>query len=142
DGARTVLAGRVRIGSIIGGTELSVPSDRLFYSGGGGSVRGYEYQGVNPELPDQTPRGGLSLFETSLEVRHDIGQAFQAVGFIDAGAVGFQETPNLSNMRYGAGVGVRYKLPFGPVRADIAVPLDKRDGDAAFQIYISIGQAF
>ncbi|MFN6981093.1 MAG: autotransporter assembly complex protein TamA [Brevundimonas sp.] len=142
DGARTVLAGRIRIGSIIGGDELSVPSDRLFYSGGGGSVRGYSYQGVNPELPDQTPRGGLSLFETSLEVRRDIGQSFQAVAFVDAGAVGFQETPNLTNMRYGAGLGVRYKLPFGPIRADIAVPLDKREGDSAFQIYISIGQAF
>ncbi|OGN50934.1 MAG: hypothetical protein A2352_13520 [Caulobacterales bacterium RIFOXYB1_FULL_67_16] len=142
DQARTVLAGRVRLGAIIGGSELSVPSDRLFYSGGGGSVRGYSYQGVNPELPDQTPRGGLSLFETSLEVRHDIGQSFQAVAFVDAGAVGFEETPNFSNMRYGAGVGVRYKLPFGPIRADIAVPLDKRDGDSAFQIYISIGQAF
>ncbi len=142
DQARTVLAGRVRIGAIIGGGELSIPSDRLFYSGGGGSVRGYSYQGVNPELPDQTPRGGLSLFETSLEVRHDIGQSFQAVAFVDAGAVGFQETPDFSNLRYGAGVGVRYKLPFGPIRADIAVPLDKREGDSAFQIYISIGQAF
>lgn len=139
---RTVLAGRLRIGSIVGGTELSVPSDRLFYSGGGGSVRGYSYQGVNPTLPDDTPRGGLSLFETSFEVRRDIGQSFQAVGFIDAGAIGFQETPNLTNMRYGAGLGVRYKLPFGPIRADIAVPLDKREGDSAFQIYISIGQAF
>lgn len=139
---RTVLAGRLRIGSIIGGGELSVPSDRLFYSGGGGSVRGYSYQGVNPELPDRTPRGGLSLFETSLEVRHDIGQSFQAVGFVDAGAVGFQETPNLTNMRYGAGVGVRYKLPFGPIRADVALPLNKRPGDAGFQIYVSIGQAF
>ncbi|MDZ4370224.1 MAG: BamA/TamA family outer membrane protein, partial [Phenylobacterium sp.] len=142
DQARTVLAGRVRIGAIIGGGELSIPSDRLFYSGGGGSVRGYSYQGVNPELPDQTPRGGLSLFVTSLEVRHDIGQSFQAVAFVDAGAVGFQETPDFSNLRYGAGVGVRYKLPFGPIRADIALPLDKREGDSAFQIYISIGQAF
>lgn len=142
DGARTVLAGRARIGSIVGGEELTVPSDRLFYSGGGGSVRGYSYQSINPRLPDNTPRGGLSLFETSIEVRHDIGQKFQAVGFVDAGAIGFQETPNLTNMRYGAGVGVRYKLPFGPVRADIAVPLNKREGDSAFQLYISIGQAF
>lgn len=142
DGAKTVLAGRARIGSIVGGEELTVPSDRLFYSGGGGSVRGYSYQSINPRLPDNTPRGGLSLFETSIEVRRDIGQKFQAVGFVDAGAIGFQETPNLTNMRYGAGVGVRYKLPFGPVRADIAVPLNKREGDAAFQLYISIGQAF
>lgn len=142
DGGRTLFAGRLRLGSIIGGDELSIPSDRLFYSGGGGSVRGYEYQAVSPRLPDGTPRGGLSLFETSLEIRRDIGKSFGAVAFVDAGAVGFQETPNLNNLRYSAGAGVRYKLPFGPVRADIALPLDKRDGDAAFQIYISIGQAF
>jgi len=142
DGAKTVLAGRARIGSIIGGEELTIPSDRLFYSGGGGSVRGYSYQSINPRLPDNRPRGGLSLFETSLEVRRDIGEKFQAVAFVDGGAVGFQETPNFSNMRYGAGVGVRYKLPFGPVRADVAFPLNKREGDSEFQLYISIGQAF
>jgi len=142
DGAKTVLAGRVRIGSIIGGEELTVPSDRLFYSGGGGSVRGFEYQGVGPRLPDNTPRGGLSLFETSIEVRRDVWRNFQGVAFVDAGAIGFQETPNFNNMRYGAGVGVRYKLPFGPIRADIAFPLDRREGDADFQIYVSIGQAF
>jgi len=139
---RTILAGRLRLGSILGGEELTVPSDRLFYSGGGGSVRGYEYQGVGPRLPDNTPRGGLSLFETSLEVRQDIGQSFGAVAFIDAGAVGFQETPDFSNLRYAVGAGVRYKLPFGPVRADIAFPIDRREGDSRFQIYISIGQAF
>ena len=139
---KTILAGRVRIGSILGGQELTVPADRLFYSGGGGSVRGYEYQGVNPRLPDNTPRGGLSLFETSFEVRRDIGESWQVVGFVDAGAVGFQETPNLSNMRYAAGVGGRFKLPFGPVRADLAFPLDPREGDSTFQVYISIGQAF
>lgn len=142
DGARTVLAGRVRIGSILGGEELTVPSDRLFYSGGGGSVRGFEYQGVGPRLPDNTPRGGLSLFETSVELRRDVWRNFQAVAFVDAGAIGFQETPNFNNLRYGAGFGVRYKLPFGPIRADIAFPLDRRDGDADFQIYVSIGQAF
>ncbi|RZJ01123.1 MAG: outer membrane protein assembly factor [Brevundimonas sp.] len=142
DGGRTVLAGRVRVGSIVGGEELTIPSDRLFYSGGGGSVRGFEYQGVGPRLPDGTPRGGLSLFETSVELRQDIGQSFGAVGFIDAGAIGFQETPNFNNLRYAAGLGLRYKLPFGPVRADIAFPLDRQPGDADFQIYISIGQAF
>ena len=142
ENARTVLAGRVRLGSIVGGSELSVPSDRLFYSGGGGSVRGYQYQGVGPRLPDNTPRGGVSLFEASAEVRRDLGRNFGAVAFIDAGAIGFNETPNFSNLRYAVGVGARYNLSFGPIRADIAFPLDKRDGDANFQIYISIGQAF
>lgn len=140
--AETVLAGRVKLGSIVGGEELTVPADRLFYSGGGGSVRGYEYQGVGPRLPDNTPRGGLSLFETSLEVRRKVFGSFQGVAFVDAGAVGFDETPDFSAMRYAAGVGVRYLLPFGPIRADIAIPLDKREGDAAFQVYISLGQAF
>lgn len=142
DNARTVLAGRLRLGSIIGADELTVPSDRLFYSGGGGSVRGYEYQGVAPRLPDNTPRGGLSLFEASAEVRRDVWRNFQGVVFVDAGSVGSDQAPDFSNMRYGAGFGVRYKLPFGPIRADIAFPLDKRDGDADFQIYVSIGQAF
>jgi len=64
------------------------------------------------------------------------------VAFVDAGAVGFQETPDFSNLRFGAGVGVRYMLPFGPIRADIAVPLNSREGDAKFQLYVSIGQAF
>jgi len=142
DGAKTVVAGRIRLGSIVGGDELSVPSDRLFYSGGGGSVRGYEYQGVGPRLPDNTPRGGLSLFEAAAEVRHDLGRNFGAVAFIDAGAIGFQETPDFSNLRYAVGIGARYNLSFGPIRADIAFPLDKRDGDADFQVYVSIGQAF
>lgn len=142
DNATTVLAGRIRLGSIFGGEELTVPSDRLFYSGGGGSVRGYEFQGVGPRLPDNTPRGGLSLFEASLEVRRDVWRNFQAVAFLDAGAIGFQETPNFNNLRYGAGLGVRYRLPFGPIRADVAFPIDRREGDADFQIYISIGQAF
>lgn len=142
EAARTVIAARLRLGSIIGAGELSVPSDRLFYSGGGGSVRGYEYQGVAPRLPDNTPRGGTSLFETSIEVRRDVGRNFQAVAFVDAGSVGFSEFPDFSNLRYSAGVGARYKLPFGPIRADIAFPLDRRPGDADFQVYVSIGQAF
>ncbi len=142
DGGRTVAAGRIRLGSILGGDELTIPADRLFYSGGGGSVRGYEYQGVAPRLPDNTPRGGLSLFEVSAEVRRDLGRNFGAVAFIDAGAVGFDETPDFSNLRYAVGIGARYNLSFGPIRADIAFPLDKREGDADFQIYISIGQAF
>lgn len=142
DEAATVLAGRLRLGSIIGAEELDVPSDRLFFSGGGGSVRGYEYQGVGPRLPDGRPRGGTSLIEGSIEVRHNVWRSIQAAVFVDAGAIGFQETPNFNNTRYGAGVGVRYMLPFGPVRADIAFPLDRREGDADFQVYISLGQAF
>jgi translocation and assembly module TamA len=64
------------------------------------------------------------------------------VAFIDAGSVGAGELPETDELKASVGVGVRYDLGFGPIRADIAVPLNKREGEAAFQIYLSIGQAF
>jgi len=78
------------------------------------------------------------LGEGRRQIRGPLGMA----AFVDAGAVGFDEVPDLGDTRFGVGVGVRYDLPFGPIRADLAFPLDKREGDADFQIYISIGQAF
>ena len=62
--------------------------------------------------------------------------------FVDAGSIGTTSTPDFSDIRYSVGAGLRYDLPFGPIRADIAVPLDRRDTDPEFQVYISIGQAF
>ncbi|WP_341923488.1 autotransporter assembly complex family protein [Peiella sedimenti] len=139
----TVVAGRIRAGSIAGADGVGdVPSDRRFFAGGGGSIRGYEFQSVGPRLPDGTPQGGLSLIETSLEVRRRIGERWGAVAFIDGGTVGESSFAGFDGVQWAVGAGVRYHLPFGPIRADIAIPLDKREGDAAFQLYISIGQAF
>src|SRR5690606_18061314 len=139
----TVVAGRVRLGSIAGASGNDLPSDRRFYSGGGGSVRGFDYQGVGPQFEDGTPVGGSSLFEASLEVRRrNIWRDLGAVVFVDAGSIGAEATPDFSDIRYAVGAGLRYDLPFGPIRADIAIPLDRRESDPDFQIYISIGQAF
>ncbi|PLR26558.1 outer membrane protein assembly factor [Caulobacter zeae] len=140
--ADTVLAGRLKLGAMLGGTMPEVPASRRFYSGGGGSVRGYSYQAIGPRLSDNTPQGGLSLFEGSIELRHRFTQQWGGVVFIDAGAVGTEPTPNTRDFSVGAGFGVRYDLGFGPIRADIAFPLEKREGDSAFQIYLSIGQSF
>lgn len=140
---RMVLAGRLKAGSLIGVTNaFDVPASRRFYSGGGGSVRGYSYQAIGPRLPDNTPQGGISLLEASLEYRQKIGEHWGFVAFVDGGAVGAESTPTGDDFSAGAGVGVRYDLGFGPIRADIAVPLNKRQGDPGFQIYISIGQSF
>jgi translocation and assembly module TamA len=136
---RLVGAVRGKIGSIIG--PDGVPPDRLFFAGGGGSVRGYEYQSLSPRIGD-TPLGGRSLIETSAELRWRAGERLGYVAFIDAGAAGSNVEPPVDDMRAGVGLGVRYYAGFGPLRADIAIPLDKREGDADFQIYISIGQAF
>ena len=46
------------------------------------------------------------------------------------------------DFRYGAGVGLRYYTAIGPLRLDVAVPLDRRETDDPFQFYISLGQAF
>lgn len=141
--ARTVLAGRVRIGSILNGEVPDTPPAYRFYSGGGGSVRGYEYQGIGPRLPGSNkPLGGPSLVEASFEVRRELFGNWGAVLFVDAGSVGDNPTPDFSIVRTSVGTGIRYKLPFGPIRADVAVPLDRSHGQAPFQVYVSLGQAF
>jgi translocation and assembly module TamA len=140
--ANTVAAVRVRLGTVTGVPLDQVPAARRLYAGGGGSVRGYSYQGVGPRLADNTPAGGLSLVEASGELRQRINDKWGAAAFIDVGAVGAQETPSFSRVSTGVGVGVRYNLGFGPIRADLAIPLNKRAGDPAYQIYLSIGQSF
>ncbi|WP_442856939.1 autotransporter assembly complex protein TamA [Caulobacter sp. Root1455] len=142
-GARTVLAGRFKAGQIVGGTMPEVPASKRLYAGGGGSVRGYAYQAIGPRIDNTTtPQGGLSLLESSIELRHKFTDRWGAVAFVDAGGVGVDKWPGGDDFGVGVGVGVRYDLGFGPIRADIAVPISKREGDPAFQVYISIGQAF
>ncbi len=105
-------------------------------------MRGYAYQAVGPRFPDNTPIGGLSLVETSVELRQTISGRLGAVAFLDAGSVGTQEYPDFHSLSAGAGVGVRYNLGFAPLRVDVGVPLNRRQGDGAFQVYVSIGQSF
>jgi translocation and assembly module TamA len=140
--AETVLAARVRMGSILGGEIPDVPADRRFYAGGGGSVRGYSYQAVGPRLSDNTPAGGLSLVESSFEVRRRLNARWGLVAFVDTGSVGGAEAPQFRGFSTGVGVGVRYNLGFGPFRLDLATPLNPRQGDGPIQVYLSIGQSF
>ena len=141
-GSGTVIAARIKLGSILGGSIPAVPADRRFFAGGGGSVRGYGYQGVGPKLSDNTPTGGLSLFESSLEVRQHITGPWGMAAFIDAGSLGQTIVPDFGQVRIGAGLGVRYDLGFGPIRLDVATPLNRQHGDPVVQIYFSIGQSF
>jgi translocation and assembly module TamA len=138
----TVIAVRGRIGSILGGRIPEVPAAYRFFAGGGGSVRGYEYQGVGPRYADNTPQGGLSLVESSIELRRPLFGKFGGVLFFDAGSVAKKMAPDFSNLSFAAGVGVRYDLGFAPLRFDVAVPLDRPKGALPLQIYISIGQSF
>jgi len=138
----TVVAVRGRVGSIIGGRIPQVPAAYRFFAGGGGSVRGYSYQGVGPRYSDNVPQGGLALIEGSLELRRHLFGKFGGVAFVDAGSVATEVVPDFSNLSIAAGVGLRYDLNFAPIRFDVAIPLDRPKGDLPFQIYISIGQSF
>ena len=138
----TVLAGRAHLGSILNGSVADIPAPQRFYAGGGGSVRGFGFQEVGPRLADNTPQGGLSLMEASVELRHRLNDRWGVVAFVDAGTVGDQQLPNFEDVSIGAGLGVRYNLGFGPIRVDFATPVTSRKGEAPFQAYVSIGQSF
>jgi translocation and assembly module TamA len=138
----TVLAARVHLGSIINGSVQDIPAPQRFYAGGGGSVRGFGFQEVGPRLADNTPEGGLSLLEGSVELRHRLSERWGVVAFLDAGAIGEAQVPSFRELSVGAGFGLRYNLGFGPIRVDIATPLTSRRGQGPFQAYVSIGQSF
>ncbi|MCE9650926.1 MAG: BamA/TamA family outer membrane protein [Parvibaculum sp.] len=138
------LALRGRYGLMLAQETLDVPGSLRFYAGGGGSIRGYGYQLVGPLDAAKNPLGGRSVVETSAEARYRATQTIGIVAFLDAGNAYATATPKFNKtLQLGAGVGLRYYTPIGPVRADIGVPLNPRDGiDDPFQVYFSLGQAF
>lgn len=140
-GSNFVIAGRVRAGSIDGVERDDLAPSRRYYGGGGGSVRGYGYQRLGPLDPQGNPVGGRSLNEFALEARYRFGN-YGIVPFIDGGNAYASEIPNGSDLRFGAGIGGRFYTNFGPLRVDVATPLNPRKGDGKVALYISIGQAF
>jgi translocation and assembly module TamA len=139
---RSVLALRGLIGTAQGTTQFELPPDQRFYGGGSATVRGFRYQSIGPQFPDGKPIGGTSIDAATIELRQRLSGNFGAVAFVDAGQVGENSTPFQGTLHVGAGVGVRYYTAIGPIRLDVAVPLTKRPGNDAFEIYIGLGQAF
>lgn len=140
---RVVLAGRVKLGSVVGADIADLPPNQLFLAGGGGSIRGYSYRSIGVETSTGETIGGRSLVETSGEVRTRVTDSIGVVGFVDAGYVGEQSYPDFSEeMRVGAGLGLRYLTGLGPIRFDVALPLNRRSGDPSYAFYVGIGQAF
>ena len=140
---RFTLAGRARFAATLGEALRDLPVNKRVYSGGGSSVRGYDYQAVGPLDAAGTPIGGRSAVEFALEARARVGRKIEIAGFADAGAVYSEPLPDFTgDYLVGVGGGVRYHSPIGPIRIDIATPLERRASDRAFQLYISIGQPF
>jgi translocation and assembly module TamA len=140
-----VLAARARLGAIVGADLAAIAPSRRLYAGGGGSVRGYGYQAIGPTNALGTPNGGRSLVEASVEARIRTGfmdGAVSVVPFIDAGSVSRSVTPTFDDIRFGAGLGLRYETGFGPLRVDVAFPLNPREEDSWVAVYVGLGQAF
>ncbi len=141
--ARYILAGRVSVGSIVGAPIENIPANRRFFAGGGGSVRGYRYRSISPDNGFGFPTGGRSLFESSLEARVKITQSIGIVPFFDVGAAFSSPWPNFdSTLRAAAGLGFRYYTGIGPIRLDIATPLNPRPVDSRIALFIGIGESF
>ncbi len=139
---RSVLALRGLAGTILGGSNLSLPPDQRLYLGGSATVRGFAYQSIGPQFADGHPEGAKSVDSATIEFRQRIGEDWGAAAFVDAGQANANGPPFQGLVRVGAGVGARYYTAIGPVRIDVAVPVTKIHGGDAFEIYIGLGQAF
>ncbi|WP_244153621.1 autotransporter assembly complex protein TamA [Sulfitobacter delicatus] len=137
------LAFRGQLGSLSGPELSEAPADYLFYSGGGGTVRGQPYQSLGVELPSGDTVGGRSFLGVSAEARVTVTEKIGVVGFADAGYIGAEEFYDGSGTWHsGAGLGLRYATGIGPIRVDVAVPTSGPEVDDDFQVYIGIGQSF
>lgn len=144
-GNNVVIAGRTRVSSIPGASIADIAPSRRVYAGGGGSVRGYGYREIGPRNDLGDPSGGRSAVEFSLEARVQTGLMDGAIGvvpFIDAGSVSEHALPGVGNMKFGAGIGIRYQTNFGPIRLDVAAPINPGPNDAPVAVYVALGQAF
>ena len=143
DDGRYVIAARGLAGTTWGADIEDIPAHRRFYAGGGGSVRGYDYLNIGPRVAGFGATGGLARVEGSLEARIKVSDNIGIVPFVDAGYVtetsGFGGT---EEFRVGVGIGLRYYTAVGPLRLDLAVPLNPGEGDPDFAVYFGIGQAF
>ncbi len=142
-GRRFVLAGRIGVGTIIGARARELPPDRLFFAGGGQSVRGYGYRSLGPTGPGGAVVGGRSLIEGSLELRMKLTDTIGVVPFVDVGSAQAGRVPDFSQRpKVGAGLGLRYYTGLGAIRFDAAVPVDPVRGDPRFAVYIGLGESF
>ncbi|SFJ92420.1 autotransporter assembly complex protein TamA [Celeribacter neptunius] len=142
DNDRFTFAGRLQLGSVMGADYTEVPPDMLFFSGGGGTVRGQPYQSLGVDLGGGDETGGASFLGLSAELRTKIKGPISVVGFYDLGGIGTTALPGEdAEWHAGAGLGLRYETGFGPIRFDLAGPVSGNTGDGV-QIYIGIGQAF
>ena len=122
-----------------------IPIELREYNGGAKGVRSFAERGLGPKASDGTPLGGTQTETVSGEVSYEIVKNLEVAGFVDAGELDTGKAnvlPKFDDLRYAAGIGIRYRLPFGPLRVDYGVNLDKRTGEPGGALHIGFGLAF
>jgi len=139
---RSVLGTRALLASIQGAGTFDLPPDQRLYAGGSDTVRGFRYQSIGPQFADGRPTGASSIDAVSLEFRQRLWSDYGFAAFVDAGQASTNSIPFNGSVAVGAGVGARYYTSIGAVRVDVAMPVTREKNGDAFEIYVSIGQAF
>lgn len=135
-----VVAGRAQAGAVFGAEIGRTPRDLLFYSGGGGSVRGQPFRSLGV-TSGGVRSGGQGFAALSAEIRVRATETIGVVAFADAGYVSERAFSGSSDWHAGAGVGLRYDTVVGPLRVDVGYPV-AGDTGRGFQLYLGIGHAF
>lgn len=125
--------GRVQIGAIGTNDYSAVPPSLRFFAGGDQSVRGYDYQTLSPRDRQGNREGGRYMFAGSLEYQYSLAERWRVAAFVDQGNAFNNVT---DKMKTGAGLGLRWVSPVGPLRLDLARAFDENKG---WRIHFSMG---
>ncbi|MBU4681561.1 MULTISPECIES: autotransporter assembly complex protein TamA [Cedecea] len=113
-----------------------VPPDLRFFAGGDRSIRGYKYKSISPEDSNGKLTGASKLATGSLEYQYNVTGKWWGAAFVDSGEA--VNDIKRSNFKTGAGVGVRWQSPVGPIKLDFAVPVGDKE-EHGLQFYIGLG---
>jgi translocation and assembly module TamA len=126
--------GRTDLGAMLVDQFDKLPTSYRFYAGGINSIRGYDYKELGPKDSEGNVIGGKFLTVLSLEYEKAVFDDWGVAAFIDSGNA---YNPDNLLLKTGAGLGVRWYSPFGPVRIDFAMPLN--ESNSSFQIHFAAG---
>jgi outer membrane protein insertion porin family len=132
--------------SLLTGEDVGyVPIDLRTFNGGANAVRSFLQRRLGPRARDGTPLGGTQSETLAVELSYEIAKNLELAGFVDVGSINTERgawLPQFDDLRYAAGLGLRYRLPFGPLRVDYGVNLNRRTGESIGALHVGFGFAF
>jgi outer membrane protein insertion porin family len=138
-----VLSGRAEAGYGFGWSDAPLPVFERFYLGGPNSIRSFKARRISPVDDAGTRIGGTSEVLGNAEYIVPLPYNLRVAGFFDIGNVyGFKTKFDITDTREAAGAGVRWQSPFGPIRVDYGINLDRRKGEDFGAIQFSVGSPF